>query len=58
MIKNSGKMLLALILDSLGSSIGDPQIPSKGHLPKACIQVLLLRANDLGFRAETLGFPC
>jgi hypothetical protein len=28
------------------------EIPSnKGHLPKACIQVLLLLANDLGFVA-------
>ncbi len=30
------------------------QIPSKGYLPKARIQVLLLRANDLGFHAEAL----
>ena len=31
-----------------------PQIPSKGHLPKARVQVLLLRANLLGFGAENL----
>src|SRR5258708_13815162 len=30
-----------------------PQIPSKGHLPKARIHVLLMRANDLSFGAKT-----
>ncbi len=34
--------------------MAEPQIPSKGHLPKARIQVLLLRANDLGFGAANL----
>jgi hypothetical protein len=30
------------------------EIPRKAHLPKARTQVLLLRANDLGSRAENL----
>ena len=34
--------------------MAESQIPSNSHLPKARVQVLLMRANDLGFGAENL----
>jgi hypothetical protein len=36
-------------LGGVGISVAGYQIPSKGHLPKARIQVLFLRANDWVF---------
>jgi hypothetical protein len=46
-------------VDRLAASVfpwPGPQIPSKRHLPKARIHVLLMRANDLGFRAEVANY--
>jgi hypothetical protein len=41
-------------LRGVSISVAESQIPSNSHLPKARVQVLLMRANDLGFGAEAL----